>query len=77
MHVSDPDQLPVCLLHEAAQFLDQFGKMSQMPLHSLFQHALCFVGLRLVLNTTAAAAVKASFLQLAVNLAKQFGNTLA
>jgi len=36
MHVSDPEQLPVRLVHlllyEAAQFLDEFGKMSSQTL---------------------------------------------
>jgi len=44
MHVSDTDQRPVCLvyllLYEAAQFLDEFGQMSQTPLHSLLQHVV-------------------------------------
>jgi len=38
MHVSNSDQRPVTLVHlllyEAAHFLDEFGKMSQTPLHS-------------------------------------------
>jgi len=50
IHVSDPDQRPVRLVHlllyEAAQFLDKFGQMSQTgvsdargtPLHSFLQH---------------------------------------
>jgi len=49
MHVSDPDQLPVRLVHlllyEAAQFLDEFGKMSQTLLYSLLQRVSESVGL--------------------------------
>jgi len=49
MHVLDPDQRPVRLVHlllyEAAQFLDEFGKMSQTPLHSLPQHLSELIGL--------------------------------